>query len=457
MISALDTLTFRKVLLSLVATLSVSCASYVEKTSAAMGAFRNGQFDRAEALFADKEKTGSTFLSGAEAGLVCLTAGDFEGAIEHLTAAAAFSEESEDASLVDPESLVESLASWTLSEGTTDYLGEGYERVMVHACLGLAYLAQGKVDDLLVEVRRSNDLLAAEETLYETEYQAGGFAHFLSALGYELRGEYDEAYIDYQAMYDKGIGQELVGPMLVRLAQSMHRDDDAARFVGEFGQPADIPEGAAKVILLAGVGLGPMKHETRLDVPTGDGIFSWAVPAFTHQDSYSTNLEISTDDLAASSVIVEDVNAVATKNLDDRITMLSVKSAVRGALKLKLTRELEKKHGSLGFLAGQLFQMATERADLRSWLTLPSTWQAARLFPQPGITTIRLRAVGGESIELGTFDLAPGETIFVLARNLGPRLHAHVLGGSQVDQSPDEASELSTPELETAPNPSSEQ
>ncbi|MDF1837176.1 MAG: hypothetical protein P1V35_04855 [Planctomycetota bacterium] len=449
MISCLDTLTFKKVLLSLVATLLVSCATYVEKTSEAMGAFRNGQFDRAEALFADKERIGSTFLSGAEAGLVCLTAGDFEGAIEYLTAAAAFSEEAEDASLVDPESLVESLASWTLSEGTTDYMGEGYERVMVHACLGLAYLAQGKVDDLLVEVRRSNDLLAAEESLYETEYQAGGFAHFLSALGYELRGEYDEAYIDYQAMNDKGVGKELVGPMLVRLSQAMRRSEDINRFVDEFGQPEPIPQGAAKIILLAGVGLGPMKHETRLDVPTGDGIFSWAVPSFSRQQNFDTSLEISTDDLAASSVIVEDVNGVATKNLDDRIAMLSVKSAVRGALKVKLTRELEKKHGSVGFLAGQLFSMATERADLRSWLTLPSTWQAARLYPQPGITTIRLRAVGGESIELGTFDLAPGETIFVLARNLGPRLHAHVLGGSQVD--------LSTPEPMVAPNPSSEQ
>ncbi|MBL4770883.1 MAG: hypothetical protein JKY61_07025 [Planctomycetes bacterium] len=184
-----------------------------------------------------------------------------------------------------------------------------------------------------------------------------------------------------------------------------------------------------------------------MDVPTSDGIFSWAVPTFSQQDAYGTHLELSTSDLAASSVIVEDVTAVAKKNLDDRITMLSVKSAVRGALKLKLTHELEKKHGSVGFLAGQLFSMATERADLRSWLTLPATWQAARLYPQPGITTIRLRAIGGESIELGTFDMAPGETIFVLARSLGPRLYAHVLGGSQVD--------LSNPEPETVPNPSS--
>ncbi|MFT4647367.1 MAG: hypothetical protein ACI9X4_000578 [Glaciecola sp.] len=448
MISCLDTPTLKRVLLSFVATLLVSCATYVEKTSEAMGAFRNGQFDRAEELFSDEDRTGSTFLSGAEAGLVALTAGDFDSAVLHLTAAAAYSEEAENASLVDPESLVESLASWTLAEGSTDYMGEGYERVMVHACLGLAYLAQGKVDDLLVEVRRSNDLLAAEQDLYDTDYKAGGFGHFLSALGYELRGEYDEAYIDYLSMYDKGVGKDLVGPQLVRLSQLMNRSEDINRFAEEFGEPAQIPQGAAKIVLLAGVGLGPMKFEKRLDVPTGDGIFSWAVPSFTSQDAFSTNLEISTDDLAASSVVVEDVVSVATKNLDDRITLLSVKSAVRGALKMKLTQELERKHGSKGFLVGQLFSMATERADLRSWLTLPSSWQAARLYPQPGITTIRLRAIGGESIELGTFDLAPGEIIFVLARTLGPRLHAHVLGGSQVD--------LSTPEPEMVPNSSSQ-
>ncbi len=449
MISCLDTSTTKRVLLALSAGLLASCASYVDKTSGALGAFRNGQFEQAETLFADTDRTGSTFLSGAEAGLVSLTAGDFGAAIEHLTRAADFSEEVEDASLVDPESLVESLASWTLSESTTDYPGEGYERVMVHACLGLAYLAEGKVDDLLVEVRRSNDLLAAEQDLYDTEYQAGGFGHLLSAIGYELRGEMDEAYIDYQEMYDKGIGLELVGPSLVRLSHSMHRSEDMNRFASEFGAPTEIPEDAAKVILLAGVGLGPMKHEVRMDVPTGDGIFSWAVPAFQPQDDYGTNLEIITGDLAASSIIVEDVTAVAKKNLDDRIAMLSVKSAVRGALKVKLTRELEKKHGSTGALIGQLFSIVTERADLRSWLTLPATWQAARLYPRPGNTTIRLRAIGGESIELGTFDLAPGETIFVLARSLGPRLYAHVLGGRQVD--------LSTPEPQVAPNPGSDQ
>ncbi len=449
MISCLDTSTTKKMLLCLGAALLASCASYVDKTSGAMDAFRNGRFEQAEALFADKERTGSTFLSGAEAGLVSLTAGDFAAAIEYLTEAAAFSEEAENASLVDPESLVESLASWTLSETTTDYLGEGYERVMVHACLGLAYLAEGKVDDLLVEVRRSNDLLNAEQDLYDTEYEAGGFGHLLSAIGYELRGEMDQAYIDYLDMYDKGVGLDLVGPSLVRLSRSMHRSEDMDRFAEEFGEPAEIPGDAAKVILLAGVGLGPMKHEVRIDVPTVDGIFAWAVPAFQPQDNYGTNLEISTSDLAASSVVVEDVNAVATKNLDDRIAMLSVKSAVRGALKLRLTKELQKKHGSTGALIGQLFAIITEKADLRSWLTLPATWQAARLYPRPGITTIRLRAIGGESIELGTYDLAPGETIFVLARNMGPRLHAHVLGGRQVD--------LSTPEPQAAPNPGSDQ
>jgi hypothetical protein len=448
MISCIDMPTLKRVLIASTSVFFLSCATYVDKTAGAMGAFRNGQFDRAESLFADQGRTGSAFLSGAEAGLVSLTAGDFEGAVEHLTEAAAFAEELEDASLVDPESLVESLASWTLSEGSKEYLGEGYERVMVHACLGLAYLAQGKVEDLLVEIRRSNDLLAAEESLYETKYQAGGFGHYLSAIGYELRGEYDEAYIDYLSMYDKGLGKALVGPSLVRLSQQMHRSEDIGRFATEFGEVAEIPSDSAKIILLAGVGLGPMKRETRLDVPTSNGIFSWAVPSFAPQGDFGTNLEIRTDDIAASSVIVEDVAAVARQNLDDRIAMLSVKSAVRGALKFKLTRELEKKHGSAGFFAGQLFSLATERADLRSWLTLPSTWQAARLYPQPGITTIRLRAIGGESIELGTFDMAPGETIFVLARSLGPRLYTHVLGGTPVD--------LSTPEPAVAPNPSSQ-
>jgi hypothetical protein len=89
-----------------------------------------------------------------------------------------------------------------LNDTALAYRGEGFERVYVHACLGMAYLAQGRLDDVFVEVRRANKILEAEEGLYEKEYRAGGLGHFLSATTYELLGKWDDAAIDYRRMVE---------------------------------------------------------------------------------------------------------------------------------------------------------------------------------------------------------------------------------------------------------------
>jgi uncharacterized protein len=407
----------------------VSCVSYNERTAHALQDFRTGDFPGAIAEFSQSDVTGSEFLSGAEAGTVALTAGDWSGAVEHLTRAADASRDIEDTALLDPGAVGEELVSWVVNETFSSYYGEGYERACLHACLGLAYLGQGSVEDLLVEVRRANKLLKAEESLYDTDYQAGGLAHFLSAVGYELLGEPDNAYIDYRALEAKGLGGALVSKSLLRIANMLHRDEDLKEWRRRWGEPDAYPEGACPIVLIGGIGLGPHKEELRLEVPTGDGLLVWAVPKFTHEVQTVTGLRLHAGGLSIDSVVVEDVGSVAEQNLSDRIAFLAAKSAVRSVLKMELTKSLTEKHGDLGWLAGNLFALATERADLRAWSTLPNQWHAARAFVAPGEVEITLDAQGGEHLSLGRYHLEPGETVFVLARTVGPFLYAHVIGG----------------------------
>src|SRR6185436_13801414 len=129
-------------------------------------------------------------------GTAALAAGDWQRAIEHLQHAADASEEIEDRALAGADALGEALGSWAINDTLRAYDGEGFERVYLHCEMALAYLALGKVEDVYVEARRSNQLLESEEKLYEKGYRAGGFGHLLSALAYELLGELDQAYID---------------------------------------------------------------------------------------------------------------------------------------------------------------------------------------------------------------------------------------------------------------------
>jgi hypothetical protein len=131
--------------------------------------------------------------------------------------------------------------------------------------------------------------------------------------------------------------------------------------------------------------------------------------------------------------VVEHVTRIAKENLEDRIGWVAAKSIARGLLKRELTKVLEDEYDLGGRIAGDLFLLFSERADLRAWLTLPDSYQACRMFVPPGVRRFRLEALGGEPLELGTFELDPGETMLVFTRTLGTRLHAHVIGGKLVE------------------------
>lgn len=421
----------------LLAVLGASCASYVERTSEAFDDFERGHFERSFDAYRKPKTTGSEFLAGAESGTVALADGRWDDAVSSFERAMAVSKEADREALTSPENLGDFLLSWTLSESTKRYLGEGYERVLLHSCAALARLARGDLDGARVESRRANQLLESEEALYEKEYQAGGLGHFVSALVYELDGKPDEAFIDYRRMRAKGVGLALANHALLRLGRALGRGDDLDAIAAEVGTNSIPPSESAQIVVIAGVGIGPYKRENTLTIPTLDGVLQWSVPSFERRPITVGDLELSVvgGDRPVRTVVIEDVSVVAKENLEDRLLLLSTKSALRAVLKRELTQKLEEEAGILGRIAGELFAIASERADLRSWTTLPDTWQAARVFVPAGAHALRLTARGGETKELGRFDLAPGETMFVLARTIGARLYAHPVGGNRVQDS----------------------
>jgi hypothetical protein len=415
--------------------LAGACRSYPQKAAAALSAFEGGDFERARALFADEEEFDSPFLSGAEAGTAALANGDWPRALEHFQRAAASVQELEDRAPVGLEALGETFGSWALNDTLRNYEGEGFERVYVHCGLALAYLAQGKVEDVYVEGRLSNRLLESEEKLYEKSYQAGGLGHLLSALAYELLGDLDDAYIDLQRMEEKEVGSAYAWPELVRLAARLGRMEDRARLEEKHGLAAPPPGSFASVVVLAGVGLGPFKQGGQIPIPTPDGLITVSAATFQARPQLVSGLRLCDEGgPSRDTVLIESVADVARENLQDRLAWQVAKSIARGVLKRELTKKLQKKWDAGGRVLGDVLSLVTEVPDLRAWLTLPDSWHAARLFVPPGQHRFRLEAIGGEAEDLGAFELDPGEVMFVFARTLGTRLYVHTIGGSPVDE-----------------------
>ncbi|MCK6447862.1 MAG: hypothetical protein L6Q99_15830 [Planctomycetes bacterium] len=437
--------------------LVAGCATYGEKTALAYRDFEAGRFEEARVAYADPKTTDSPFLSGAEAGMAALVGGDFEAAKGHFETAYAEVRELEDRALVSATDLGESLVSFAINDTFKAYQGEGFERVMLHACLAITYLGRGELEGAYVEARRANKLLESEEALYEKQYAAGGLGHFLSALAYEMLGEPGEAFIDYQRMMQKGLGGDLAARALIRLAPRLDRESEVAPLVERFGPDPDRPDDSATIVLIAGVGSGPYKQEAGISIPIDGGkIVQWVVPVLATRPQPVTSLllRLGGGSQAVRTTVIEDVTKVSKENLDDRIAWLAAKSAVRAVLKYKLTEKLEDEHGVLGLIAGDIFTVVTERADLRAWQTLPDTWQAARAFVPPGVHALVVDAEGGESVSLGDFELAPNETLIVVARSIGTRVWAHAIGGHRLAASAPEPNpeHPQTPEP-TAANP----
>lgn len=432
----------------------VSCATYTQKTMQPLQQFERGDFEGAASVFSDSDVVGSPFLRGAEAGMVALAAGQWERAQQHLDSAADAVRELEERALLGPEELGEGMAALLVNESTAAYRGEGFERVQLHAALAMTYLARGNLDGVYVEARRANRLLENEEELYEKKYAAGGLGHFVSATTYELQGRYDEAFIDYRRMDEKGVGQEIAGKAMLRIAARLRYDDHLPDLRERFGEPVEVPPDAASVVVLAGVGLGPFKVEETASFPTPSGLVQLSVPAFVSRPQPVAALELRVDDGAPlRTSVIESVSTVARENLRDRMAWLAVRTTLRAAGKLiatdALTDHLRRDHGegaaALGWLAGSIFTAATERADTRAWVTLPDTWQAARLFVAPGEHELLLEAVGGETVRLGRFRVESGETLIVLARTLGTRLYPHAIGGERLDAPAPEPAEPASP------------
>src|SRR5262245_29993777 len=113
----------RRACFALAVVVGSGCVSYATHSDEAYADFQAGRFEPAIEGYA---KQGSGFLPGAEAGMVALVAGDWDGALVQLGKAASAVEEYEEEALVSPESAARTVASFALNERMLEYHGEGY-------------------------------------------------------------------------------------------------------------------------------------------------------------------------------------------------------------------------------------------------------------------------------------------------------------------------------------------
>lgn len=392
-------------------------------------AFQQGRFGASAKLFQEIREVDDddAFLSFAETGMAWHVAGYPARAVNTWLQADQIVEGYGDRPTISGRSILESAGSLVFNDKALPYDGEDFEVALLHGFLAWDFLRQGNLDDAMVEVLRGYHVQEVAEQRYATTYGMNRFARFVAAVTQEMDGSLDEAEIDLKVLRKELGAHPAVDYSLQRLArlQSAERKEEWQQ---------------GQLIVVYERGRMPQKVAAEQSYSTRRSTGRISIPAFGHPARQADQLLVAVDGQdQGTAVEVENVIGVARTNLNDRLGWILARSIGRAAAKTILidhaSREVEETRGeAMGFLVsaiGSLLQFATERADLRSWITLPQTIGVLRVPVALGEHQVSLVISGGpgnrsRTVNLGMHSFQAGRPVLVTARSMGARLYAQV-------------------------------
>jgi hypothetical protein len=109
-----------------------------------------------------------------------------------------------------------------------------------------------------------------------------------------------------------------------------------------------------------------------------------ALPFYQPRSDYTPSVPIQVDNAPFQAEMLQDIDALARKDLESRMAGLTLRAMARMVLKKKIANEARKNNNALAGFVADVAGLVTERADTRSWITLPATVHVLRVPLPPG-------------------------------------------------------------------------
>lgn len=323
-------------------------------------------------------------------------------------------------------SVSENALAFMINDATVSYAGDDYEQVLVHLYMALNYLELNQPDAARVEALQVDiKLREIGESVPENRFTEDAFSRYLTALIYEDRGEWSDAMISYREAYeaykkyqrDYSVAMpEMLKFDLLRLAKQQGLKNEWLKYRKEFGiepkpKAANLAEEGELVFVLNN-GLVPIKREKSINAldPSSATLVRIALPYYESRTNDVVAARITVADKQASSELMEDIDGIARSSLDSHMPAIIARSIARAVVKVAASNNAKQvarngnnnnndasMAGLLGAMAVQVAAYATERADTRSWLTLPANIHLARLFLPSGSYNVKVELLGTEA------------------------------------------------------------
>ena len=333
-------------------------------------------------------------------------------------------------------SITEEAASLVTSDDIMAYPGEDFERAMIPIYRAMNYLILNDLEAALVECRRVDIKLNEINSRYKTAnvYREDAFARWMTGIIYEAAGDINNALVAYRraiAVYEKDYApnyrlktpKRLIEDYLRALKEMDFQDElsqAAAKYPFALSRAVPLEADMGEIVLIHQNGRSPHKTEGFVVVPIDNTVVKVAFPLYNPTPYRVSGAIVRAGEAKAVTEKAQNITEIAIKNLKDRSGRWVTKTAARAALKFGAKKLADKANPLLG-LAVNVANVATEKADTRSWLTLPAEFNIARLPLKAGVYTVSLQYLGGgmESIygeTLPDVKVEAGKKLFIIRR-----------------------------------------
>lgn len=401
----------------------------------------------------DRTSSSDGLLYSLEKGRVEFVSGLYAESQKSFENALGFYNKIENKSTVSVSSYAASGASLLTNDNAKPYESYPYERVFLHQYQALNYLAQKDAQGALVEVRRANEIQKQLLKKYESkvddaqskssefsaqnydkyfsgmEYAAGRVKNafqnsatfYLSGLIYEMSGEDNDAYIDYRKALEINPDNVFLQRDVLRLGTKLGMPD-MDKLARQLGAKANkVKSGQGQIAVLVEEGFVPEKLPIEIGIWTSNSINQLAFPFYGETPPpQAISLTVAGDIYQAAPLV--DSRALAVRALKDDVPGMLLRAFLRLQAKQRMQREMRKNDqtGLLG-LASSLYSLVTDKADLRSWLTLPGSVQVARVNVAVGDQVILLPDGAPISVNVKN-----QQTTLVYVVRVGNQVYSHV-------------------------------
>ncbi|MCX6117818.1 MAG: hypothetical protein NT027_09765 [Proteobacteria bacterium] len=411
------------------------CASYSEKTVEMRSAYDRGEWDGALKALKESgsmESRTDRLLWRLEAATIYDRMGETSKTKKLFLEADSIADE------LFTTSIANTATSFVISDSSTDYEGEDYEKVAIHTMLAHHYIGQGKLDEARISARKIGTKLTEINQKYDdshkNKYSDDAHGRYLSGIVYEAKQEWDNAIVEYWkaiSLYEGEFKQFVQGSMVPRslvkatyaLLAFRKRDDRVKILKDKYSEILkESPEDAAKSVLSKGEiitlhEIGRVTPKTKFEylIPFGRQVVRFSFPKLDvkYFSPGQTGMQIEGKSFVESENTAY-MDKIAQETLDNRRTRMVAKSMTRLLVKGQIADQAHQKFGPLGGLLANAATAATETADTRSWTLLPKGLYVSRVQLSPGEYKIAVKTNGKISqmktikVEAGKIDLLRG-------------------------------------------------